>query len=392
MFGKSCWSLCIDVLTGRLLANYLTTYAGTHEMNAKKFIAFLANAAVFALASPAVVVAAAPAASGAYKAPMNAYGQPDLEGTWTNATLTVLERPKDYGTRKVMTPDEVKKVESDDAKLFAADAAPRDPNFKTTDLPHDCGKGFSGAGCGYNAAWIDPGTTVMRVNGEPRTSFITDPPDGRLPPYKAGVTAPGLEQYAHRGENPENMALSERCLSSFGYSAGPVMLPLLYNNNYEIAQTKDTVAIVVEMVHDVRMIHIGAKHRTDGLRPWMGDSIGWYEGPTLVVETTNFPQATALHGAWKELKVTERFTRIGPHRILYQFKVQDPTVWDTAWGGEYEFSASKGRIFEYACHEGNNALGDMLAGARADEAAAAARKTTVATPSPTDSTTPVKKQ
>jgi hypothetical protein len=392
MFGKSCWSLCIDVLTGRLLANYLTTYAGTHEMNAKKFIAFLANAAVFALASPAVFVAAAPAASGAYKAPMNAYGQPDLEGTWTNATLTVLERPKEYGTRKVMTPDEVKKVESDDAKLFAADAAPRDPNFKTTDLPHDCGKGFSGAGCGYNAAWIDPGTTVMRVNGEPRTSFITDPPDGRLPPYKAGVTAPGVEQYAHRGENPENMALSERCLSSFGYSAGPVMLPLLYNNNYEIAQTKDTVAIVVEMVHDVRMIHIGAKHRTDGLRPWMGDSIGWYEGPTLVVETTNFPQATALHGAWKELKVTERFTRIGPHRILYQFKVQDPTVWDTAWGGEYEFSASKGRIFEYACHEGNYALGDMLAGARADEAAAAARKTTVATPSPTDSTTPVKKQ
>jgi hypothetical protein len=303
-----------------------------------------------------------------YKAPLNAYGQPDLEGTWTNATLTVLERPKEYGTRKVMTSDEVKKVESDDAKLFAADAAPRDPNFKTTDLPHDCGKGFSGAGCGYNAAWIDPGTTVMRVNGEPRSSFITDPANGRLPPYKSGVSAPGVEQYAHRGENPENMALSERCLSSFGYSAGPVMLPLLYNNNYEIAQSKDTVAIVVEMVHDVRLIHIGSKHRTDGLRPWMGDSIGWYEGPTLVVETTNFPQATALFGAWQELKVTERFTRVGPQKILYQFRAQDPTVWDSAWGGEYEFSPSSGRIFEYACHEGNYALEDMLAGARADDA------------------------
>jgi hypothetical protein len=358
-------------------------------MNAKTFTALLAGAAISAIAPPTVFGAAGAPAS-TYKAPMNAYGQPDLEGTWTNATLTVLERAKEYGTRKVMTPEEVAKIEGSSAQLFAADNAPRDPKVKTTDLPHECGLGFSGAGCGYNAAWIDPGTTVMRVNGEPRSSFITDPVDGRLPPYKAGVRAPGMEQYAHRGENPENMALSERCLSSFGYSAGPVMLPLLYNNNYEIAQTKDTVAIVVEMVHDVRVIHIGARHRTDGLRPWMGDSIGWYEGPTLVVETTNFPQATAIHGAWKELKVTERFTRVGLHRILYQFNVQDPTVWDTSWGGEYEFSASKGRIFEYACHEGNYALEDMLAGARSDEAAAAAKRTATATPASTAS--PVKKQ
>jgi hypothetical protein len=359
-------------------------------MNAKRFAALLAGVAMSALVAPAVFAAAAGPAAGAYKAPMNAYGQPDLEGTWTNATLTELERPKEYGTRMVMSAKEAAKIEGTSAQLFAADNAPRDPKVKTTDLPHDCGLGFSGAGCGYNAAWIDPGTTVMRVNGEPRTSFITDPADGRLPPYKAGVTAPGMEQYAHRGENPENMALSERCLTSFGYSAGPVMLPLLYNNNYEIAQSKDTAAIVVEMVHDVRIIHIGGKHRTDGQRPWMGDSIGWYEGPTLVVETTNFPQATALHGAWKELKVTERFTRVAPHRILYRFNVEDATVWDTAWGGEYEFSASKGRIFEYACHEGNYALAGMLAGARADDAASAANKTAVATPAP--AATPVKKQ
>jgi hypothetical protein len=359
-------------------------------MNAKRFTVLLAGAAISALAAPAVFSAAGVPGSGAYKAPVNAYGQPDLEGTWTNATLTVLERPKEYGSRLSMTAEEVAKIEGSSAQLIAADNAPRDPKVKTTDLPHECGLGFSGAGCGYNAAWIDPGTTVMRVNGEPRSSFITDPANGRLPPYKSGVTAPGMEQYAHRGENPENMALSERCLTSFGYSAGPVMLPLLYNNNYEIAQTKDTVAIVVEMVHDVRMIQIGGKHRTDGLRPWMGDSIGWYEGPTLVVETTNFPRATALYGAWKELKVTERFTRVGPHRILYQFKVQDPTVWDTSWGGEYEFSASKGRVFEYACHEGNYALGDMLAGARADDAAAAAKKTAAAAPA--SSATSVKKQ
>jgi hypothetical protein len=358
-------------------------------MSTKQSIALGFGAAISALIASSMF-AAASATAGGYKAPLNTYGQPDLEGTWTNATLTTLERPKEYGTRLIMTPEEVKKVEGDDAKMYATDAAPRDPKFKTADLPHECGKGFSGAGCGYNFAWIDPGNYVMRVDGEPRASFITDPADGRLPPYKPGVKAPGMEQYAHRGENPENMAVSERCLSSFGYSAGPVMLPLLYNNNYEIAQTKDTVAIVVEMVHDVRMIHIGAKHRTDGLRPWMGDSIGWYEGPTLVVETTNLPQATALHGAWKELKVTERFTRVGSHRILYQFRVQDSSVWDISWGGEYEFSPSKGRIFEYACHEGNYALADMLAGARADESAAAAKRTATATPA--SAATPAQKQ
>jgi hypothetical protein len=157
-------------------------------------------------------------------------------------------------------------------------------------------------------------------------------------------------------DNPEDRGLGERCLTSFANSAGPVMLPLMYNNNYLFVQSKDTVAILVEMVHDVRMIHIGASHRTDGLRPWFGDSIGRYEGDTLVVETTNFPKAQAFHGAWKELKVTERFTRKGPHRMLYQFMVEDPTVWEQPWGGEYEFSSSKGQLYEYACHEGNYAM------------------------------------
>src|ERR1700677_1387202 len=279
----------------------------------KKLTAMVLGAAISALAMAA---ASAAPADAAYKVPLNAYGQPDLEGTWTNATLTTLERPKEYGTRKVMTQEEVKKVEGDDAKLVADGNKPTDPKVKTTHLPHDCGRGFSGAGCGYNSAWIDPGSTVMRVDGQPRSSFITSTPNGRVPPYKAGMTVPNpfAAMRAHYGENPENQTLGERCLISFGNSGGPVMLPLLYNNNYEIAQSKDTVAILVEMVHDVRIIHIGGKHRTDGERPGMGDSIGWYEGPTLVVETTNFPRATALRGAWKDLKVTERFTRVGSHR------------------------------------------------------------------------------
>jgi hypothetical protein len=333
-----------------------------------------------------------------YKTPLNAYGQPDLEGTWTNATLTVLERPTQYGDRLALSEDEAKTIESTEAKTIAEGNAPTDPKVKTTDLPYNCGRGFSGAGCGYNSAWIDPGSTVMRVDGQPRTSFITSTPNGRIPPYKPGaaVTNPFVAMRAHYGENPENQTLGERCLLSFGNSGGPVMLPLLYNNNYEIAQSKDTVAILVEMVHDVRIIHIGAKHRNDGIRPWFGDSIGWYDGSTLVVETTNFPQAQAFRGAWKELKVTERFTRTAPGRIRYQFTVEDPTIWDTPWGGEYEFSPSTGTgvIYEYACHEGNYALEGILSGARADEAAAAAKAkaTADATPAPAaaPATTPKK--
>jgi hypothetical protein len=329
--------------------------------------AFLARAAVATLIVPAAFAAPAPA-PGAYRAPLNAYGQPDLEGTWTNASLTVLERPKEYGTHYYLSDEEIKKAEGAEAKLAADGNAPTDPKVKTTDLPHECGRGFSGAGCGYNYAWIDPGSTVMRVDGKGVSSFISTTADGRLPTVKPGVTVPGPYSYPHYGENPENQTLAERCLTSFGYSAGPVMLPLLYNNNYEFVQSQDTVAIVVEMVHDVRMIHLNAQHRTDGFRPWMGDSIGHYEGNTLAVETTNFPEATSFHGAWKNLKVTERFTRVAPHRVLYQFTVDDPTVWDTTWGGQYEFTPSKGRIFEYACHEGNYALEGILAGMRADEA------------------------
>jgi hypothetical protein len=163
---------------------------------------------------------------------------------------------------------------------------------------------------------------------------------------------------------------------SFGSSSGPIMQPQMYNSNYEFVLTKDSMAILVEMVHDVRVIRIGAKHRTDGVRPWMGDSIAHWEGNTLVAETTNFPRAQAFRGSWENLKVTEKFTRVGPNRILYQFTVEDPTLWDAPFGGEYEFGQAKGHVYEYACHEGNYALEGILAGAREEDRkaeAAAAR-------------------
>lgn len=160
----------------------------------------------------------------------------------------------------------------------------------------------------------------------------------------------------------------------FGRNAGPPMLANgFYNNDYLIVQSPTVVSILVEMVHDVRMIRLNGKHRTDGLRPWMGDSIGRFEGDTLVVETTNIPESQAYHGSWKDLTVVERFTRVGPQKLHYEYSIIDPTMWAQPWGGEYEFSPTAGAIYEYACHEGNYALRHILAGARAEEAAKAAK-------------------
>jgi hypothetical protein len=317
-----------------------------------------------------------------YKVPRTPYGQPDLEGVWTNVSITPLERPSQFGNGIGLTPEQALQLEAAAIEHYIEGNAPTDPNAPATDTTRKHCQGPGGLDCGYNSAWKDAATTVVRIDGKPHSSFITSTPNGRIPAYKADYAGPRGRIARDEGEgsaiatrsptdNPEDRALGERCLTSFGYSAGPVMLPLLYNNNYAIAQSKDNVAILVEMVHDVRMIRIGAMHRTDGLRPWFGDSIGRYEGDTLLVETTNFPRAQAFRGAWKELKVTERFTRKGPRRMLYQFTVEDPTVWDQPWSGEYEFTSSKGRIYEYACHEGNYALAGVLAGARAEEAAAA---------------------
>ncbi len=331
------------------------------------------------------VVAVTPVSAATYVPPRSADGRPDLEGTWSNASLTRLERPAQYGDHLIMSREEVDAVEKKNSALVALGNKPTDPKATVKDLPADCSDG-RGNNCNYNAAWTDPGTTVMRVHGEPRSSFITFPANGHIPAFTAEAIASGaaVRRYGPAvppglrvSDNPETRPLGERCLTSFGFSAGPVMLPLLYNNTYQIVQSKDTVAIVVEMVHDVRMIRLNAAHRTDGLRPWFGDSIGHYEGDSLVVETTNYPPSQTFMGSWKNLKVTERFTRVSAGRVLYQFKVEDPSIWTQPWGGEYEFSRAAGMMYEYACHEGNYGLQDVLAGARAQETDAAAKNAPV---------------
>ena len=335
---------------------------------------------------------AAGLAADAYKAPRNGFGQPDLGGNWSNATLTPQARPALYGTRKILSPEEIAILEGADAAKAAAGSAKVDLNAPASASDN------VGA---YDRAWIDSGAGVMRVAGEARTSLITTE-DGQVPPARgqpkhappqgagsaeAGRTAAkqaaAFDQFAAQGsaeagrfgsyDNPESRGVGERCIVGFGRNAGPPMFPNgWYNNNYLIVQGSTEVAIDVEMVHDVRHIALNAKHRTDDVRPWFGDSIGWYEGDTLVVETNHFPQAEAYYGSWQTLTVTERFTRVAANRMRYRFSVSDPTVWDRPWGGEYEMHPLKGQVFEYACHEGNYALPGILAGARAEEGKAAA--------------------
>jgi hypothetical protein len=173
-------------------------------------------------------------------------------------------------------------------------------------------------------------------------------------------------------DNPENRTLGDRCITSWANHAGPIMMPSMYNNNYQIVQTKDTVAIVTEVIHDTRIIRMNAAHMPSNVKKWYGDSIGRWEGDTLVVETINYHPSQSFRGSDENLKVTERFTRVSPTRLLYQFTVEDPTVWETSWSGEYEFVQGD-QLYEYACHEGNYALHGILQGERDVESAALAK-------------------
>jgi hypothetical protein len=328
-------------------------------MNRKAIVAFIA-----------IVVAAMSSAhaQSKYKPPKNTFGQPDISGVWSNATTTPFERPREFAGKLILSEEEAARVQGAAESYRAAGDVSTDPNAPP---PTD-----RNTNLGYNRFWTDPGTQVMRVAGQPRSSMITTTPDGRVPPRKVGAPAvrtraelSELSRTAGPNAGPESRGLAERCVF-MQTTAGPVLRPVLYNNNYRLVQGKDTVAIMVEMIHDVRIVRIGGKHRNDGVRQWMGDSVGRYEGNTLVVETINYHPEQQFYGASDQLKVTERFTRVAPDRLHYQFTIEDPVAWDQPWGGEYEMWASPG-IYEYACHEGNHGLYGILAGARNEERKAA---------------------
>ena len=243
---------------------------------------------------------------------------------------------------------------------------------------------------GYNSFWIDNGTDVFEVDGKFRTSIITHPKNGRHPPQTEAARERNAARRgfwrANTGEawwlerdgigpydDPELRPLAERCLLGFSSTAGPPMLPALYNNLKRIVQTEDHLMILIEMVHDARVVRIGGEHMPAEERRWLGDSIGWWEDDTLVIETTNFGDRTGLRGGTRDMRTVERFSAIDKDSLLYQFTVEDPNTWTESWSGEYVWPRTDTLLYEYACHEGNYALGNIMRGARLLEREAMAK-------------------
>ena len=334
---------------------------------------------------------AAVVATAAQEGPRTASGRPDLSGTYDTATLTPLQRPEAFGDRLTLSEEEAASIAAGEpVALAAAFGIPAERNIETApprEAPPVGGDGSTGAaggGGGYNTFWMDRGTSSFQIDGQWRTSIITDPPNGQRPPLAPDAQARAAEAARFYRPNsgtawwliengldapgpyddPEIRPLAERCLLGFGSTSGPPMLPVLYNNLKRIVQTDDYVMILVEMVHDARVVRMDQEHASPEVRSWLGDSVGHWEGDTLVVDTTNFNDTPALSGASRNLHVVERFTRIDADTLHYQFTVDDPNVWTAPWSGEYVWPATNNRIYEYACHEANYSFRGILGGAR----------------------------
>jgi hypothetical protein len=282
----------------------------------------------------------------------------DLQGVWSFSTLTPLERPAEFAGKEFLT----------DAEAVALAKRTMERNNRDT---RDTSNPDGDVASAYNEFWWDRGTTVARVNGKFRTSLITDPPDGRIPALTPAAqqraAARAAERRQHPADGPEDRSLGEQCLM---FNAGPPMLPGPYNNFMQIFQTRDHVVIYNEMIHDARVIPLDRRpHAAAAARFWLGDSRGRWEGNTLVVDTTNFTDKTNVRGSGPGLHLTERFTRADAKTLLYEFTVDDPSTFTKPWSAVLPMQQTADRIFEYACHEGNYALGDILRGARFEEKA-----------------------
>jgi hypothetical protein len=287
--------------------------------------------------------------------PTPAATPPDLEGIWTFATLTPFERPAEFGDKAVITREE-------------ADAWVRQTLERNNRDRRDGGAEVD-LGRAYNDYWFDRGSALASVNGQIRTSLITDPADGRLPPLtpeaRARTAARAADVREHPADGPENRSLAERCLA---FNAGPPMVPGPYNNYVQIFQMPGYVIIANEMIHDARIVPLdGRAHVSAGVRSWLGDSRGQWDGDTLIVDTTNFNGKTGFRGADENLHLVERFKRVDQKTLLYEFTVDNPSAFTRPWSAAIPMTKSDDRIFEYACHEGNHALVNILRGARYQE-------------------------
>ncbi len=318
-----------------------------------------------ALASIAILVLAASpgVARGQEEAPRTAWGAPDLNGVWDFRTLTPFERPEELADQATWTEEEAAAFEADRLAFF---------EIRDDQEPADIVGN-------YNQFWFDPGDSVSATN---QTSLVIDPPNGRVPPLNAAAAAKqaAMEQ-AREGVNrhvptyggfvddlgPGGFAV--RCI--LGFNSGPPMTPGGYNQNVQIVQTPDHVVLLNEMVHSSRVVPLdGRPHVHEGVRQWMGDSRGRWEGDTLVVETTNFLHETSFRAGvtTADLHLIERFTRVSDGMLMYEVTVEDPNAWDQPWTYRLPMVKNDQPIFEYACHEGNYGLYNILAGAREKEA------------------------
>jgi hypothetical protein len=329
-------------------------------------------------------------------------GHPDLQGTYDLATMTPFERmPNDP---PVLTKEQAETLQKAEAARRAVNATKLDPNRPPLPVGGDktppSGKSFfeilekggGGAVGGYDRLWLNQGKEYMVVDGQIRTSIVIDPPNGHVPPANAaGQQRRGRGRglpAADSGENadvsagprsqfddPESRPLSERCILGFGSTSGPPALPdYFYNDLHQIVQTPDSIMILSEMIHDARIVRLNAQHLPKNIRRWNGDSVGHWEGDMLVIDTTNFTDKTRYQGSTENLHVVERLKRLDDKTLLYRFTVDDPNTWDKAWTGEMTWPKTTQPIYEYACHEGNYALGDVMRGARHQEAEEAAAK------------------
>jgi hypothetical protein len=275
---------------------------------------------------------------------------PDLQGLWSTGTITPLERPRNLAGKAVFTEPEAAEYERTWLEEFRKNFSAED--LLAPDLDYD---------------YMDR----MKIVESRRTSLITDPADGRLPALLPAAKARADGSPKPSKDDPELLDLDQRCLMETAFGSSNASRPMLPNpfgqNFYQIVQTSDHVMIYTEVVHDARVIRIGGTHPPPGVHLWLGDSVGRWEGNTLVVDTTNFNDKTRFRGSGLRLHVVERFTRTGPRTIRYQVTVDDPDTWERPWTAELAFNATNARIFEYACHEGNYSMMNVLRGARAEE-------------------------
>ena len=309
-----------------------------------------------------------------FQSPRTTWGHPDLQGNWSNATLTPFERRVDFGPE--YTWEQANNIERAERARVEAGSEPSDPNRPVLEAANDPGS--------YNQIYFDRGDRLATVNGQARTSLITFPSDGRIPELSPEGLRRKREYEEFRSQfgeydHPELRPLAERCIVYYASSPtgvlGPPMTPTAgYNNNFIIVQNADHVLISAEMIHDIRIIRLGdpdplPKH----IRPWFGDSWGHWEGTTLVVETTNIHPDQGIRESpnkilhSEDIKVIERFTRVDDDTILYKFEVHDPITYSEPWGGEIPWERFDQQIYEYACHEGNYSLANVLSGARYQE-------------------------